>query len=258
MEIRDWTIRILSATSMEDKLYFPEELTDLNPGPALRWDQPSRPKGMQFQRRASKAKLPPFHTLNQADNRAVCLHRFAGHELLAVELMAFALLAFPEAPSNFRKGLAHTLHEEQIHVSLYIERMKEFSLNFGDLPQFKHFWAHTPHIHSALSFISMMNLTFEQANLDFAPMYGEAFLRYHDVESSQLMARILNDEISHVRFGWKWLQRFKDPKVSSWIAWSQNLPELITPKRAKGFLVHEEPRKKAGLSDEWIENLKNA
>ncbi|MBB63750.1 MAG: hypothetical protein CMO81_01665 [Waddliaceae bacterium] len=256
MEIREWAIAILSATDIDSKLLQPKELTDNEPGPPLRWDTPSRPPGMEFHKRPSGQKLPPFHEHKEADKRAICLHRFAGHELLAVELIAFALLAFPEAPVNLRKGLAHALKEEQEHVALYIERMGVFGLQFGDLPLFKHFWAHTPHVHDILSFISMMNLTFEQANLDFAPMYGTSFLRYGDEESAALMGKILSDEIRHVQLGWRWLQRLKHPDQSAWDAWIHALPELIGPKRAKGFLVHEEHRRAAGLSDEWIERIK--
>src|SRR5579872_2582565 len=116
MELRDWAIRILSADTLKEKLLTPKELTDFSPGPALFWKEPTRPPGMGFFRHTRKDRLPSFHEHHEADKRAECLHRFAGHELLAVEIMAFALLAFPEAPKHFRKGLAHTLLEEQGHV----------------------------------------------------------------------------------------------------------------------------------------------
>lgn len=98
MELRDWAIEILSADTLEQKLADPGEWTDHSPGLPILWDEPTRPPGMSFSRRSREEKLPSFEQHHHPDNRAICLHRFAGHELLAVEIMAFALLAFPEAP----------------------------------------------------------------------------------------------------------------------------------------------------------------
>lgn len=139
MELREWALSILEADSLERKLAHPGELTDDEPGPPLFWKEPVRPQGMGFTWRTREEKLPPFHDHHDPDKRAVCLHRFAGHELLAVEIMAFALLAFPDAPKHFRRGLANTLHEEQGHVRLYMEAMEKLGIRFGDLPLYRHF-----------------------------------------------------------------------------------------------------------------------
>lgn len=256
MEIREWAISILAADSLESKLFQPDMLTDFCPGPAIIWDEPVRPPGMSFVRCGKEDKLPSFQEHNHVDNRAICLHRFAGHELLAVEIMAYTLLAFPDAPRNFRRGLAHTLKEEQEHVRLYVNRLAALNVKFGDLPLFRHFWRHTPYIKSPLDYICMMSLTFEMANLDFAPMYGSSFARHGDEESAQLMAKILSDEINHVGFGWNWLKRLKMTSQTEWDAWETTLAStLLVPKRARGFLLNEKPRQQAGISQDWVEKL---
>jgi uncharacterized ferritin-like protein (DUF455 family) len=257
MNLREWAERILSADTLEEKLLIPDELTDENRGAPLLINEPVRPAGMGFSKRSKEEKLPPFQNHHSPDNRAICLHRFAGHELLAVEIMAYALAAFPEAPKAFRKGVAHTLKEEQGHVKLYIQRMNELGLKFGDLPLYRHFWNHVPHLTSPLHYVSVMSLTFEMANLDFAPMYGKSFAHHGDEKSSMLMAQILKDEINHVAFGWRWLQKFtgdRDP----WASWESSIAPKLTPKRAKGFVLMEENRRKAGIPEEWIDQLKNA
>lgn len=256
MELREWAIRILSADTLEEKLFDPGTLSDHESGPELIWKEPTRPAGMEFKRHSRQERLPAFHTHNHPDNRAICLHRFAGHELLAVEIMAYALLRFVDAPKPFRRGLAHTLREEQGHVRLYRQRLKELGVNFGDLPLYRHFWAHTPNLTTPLKYVSLMSLTLEQANLDFAPLYGKSFARYGDALSAALMAQILSDEIHHVSFGWKWLCKWKKEEETAWQAWAGSLPPLVTPKRARGFLLFEEPRQEAGLPPDWIENLK--
>jgi uncharacterized ferritin-like protein (DUF455 family) len=258
MEISEWALRILSADSIEEKLLDPGILTDEKPGSPILFQEPVRPASMGFGKKKKEEKLPPFHDHGSPDKRAICLHRFAGHELLAVEIMAQALLAFPEAPLSFRKGLCRTLKEEQEHVRLYMQRMKELGLNFGDLPLYKHFWIHVPYLTSPLNYVSAMSLTFEMANLDFAPHYGKSFAKYGDVESAKLMQRILKDEISHVAFGYGILKKFKGPEETEWDAYKNHLTPFLTPKRAKGFLFVEENRKKAGIPQDWIENIKEA
>lgn len=257
IELRDWAIRILSADTLEEKLFTPEHLTDHHPGLPMIWNEPARPVGMGFRRRSKEEKLPPFHEHEKSDKRAVCLHRFAGHELLAVEIMAYALLRFPQAPSSFRRGIANTLKEEQEHVRLYIIELNRLGVRFGDLPLYRHFWCHTPYLTTPLSYVSVMSLTFEMANLDFAPMYGHSFERSGDPQAAKLMARILKDEIAHVAFGWGWLKRMKEQGITNWDAWQNALSPLLTPKRARGFMLHENHRLQAGISQDWINKLKN-
>ncbi len=256
LEMREWAVRILGADTLEEKLFSPDKLTDHEPGPSMIWNEPVRPQGMGFTLRGRDGKLPSFQEHGSQDKRAACLHRFAGHELLAVEIMAYALLRFPDAPKNFRRGLANTLKEEQGHVRLYMARLEAMGVRFGDMPLFKHFWVHTPYLTTPTSYVSVMSLTFEMANLDFAPMYGKSFDTHGDKESAELMAQILKDEIAHVAFGWRWLKKFKAEGLDEWDAWEKHLSPLLTPKRARGFVLHEEHRKKAGVSEEWLNKLK--
>ena len=255
MEAKDFATLILSSESIETKLFVPDLITDLNPGLPILWQEPSRVPSMKFSKRGHKDKLPKnnFHI---DDNRAICLHRFAGHELLAVEIMAFALLAFPNAPKNFRKGLIHTLLEEQEHVRLYQKELKRFNVELGDMPLYKHFWKLTPYMTSISHYVSIMSLTFEMANLDFAPYYGNIFKSVGDESSSQLMDKIYQDEISHVAFGYGWLKKENKNSNCFHEKWLDHLPDLIEPKRAKGPLFNPEGRKKAGLKEDYILFLK--
>jgi uncharacterized ferritin-like protein (DUF455 family) len=70
------------------------------------------------------------------------------------------------------------------------------------------------------------------------------------------MDKILEDEISHVAFGWNWLKKLKPLDQTEWDTWIGNLPPLMTPHRARGFKMMDNMREKAGVSTEWIDNLK--
>lgn len=256
MELREWAIRILSADTLEEKLLCPDILTDSDPGAPITFNEPTRPSHMGFNKRTKEEKLPSFQNHAKEENRAVCLHRFAGHELLAVEIMANALTAFPEAPKAFRKGIAHTLKEEQGHVRLYMDRMEEMGLKFGDLPLYRHFWNHVPHLTSPIRYVSVMSLTFEMANLDFAPLYGKSFAHFGDEKSAKLMQQILEDEIKHVAFGFRWLNRLKEKQDNAWDSWIASQGPKLHPKRAIGFVLMEENRKRAGIPEDWINQFK--
>ena len=255
MELRSFALWILEANSLEGKFFFPEKLSDDHPGPALIINEPLRPKELCFQRHERSHKLPSFQEHKSKDKRAICLHRFAGHELLAVEMMAWAILAFPNAPKKYRMALAHQLHEEQFHTKLYITRLAEMNMKFGNEPLFRHFWNHIPYIQSIQNFISCMNLTFEQANLDFASLYSKSFEIAGDLDSAKLMQTILRDEIRHVRLGVNWLSKLKEKHQTLFESWKCNLPKTIKPEQSKGFVMHKSPRIKSGISEEWLNFL---
>ena len=121
---------------------------------------------------------------------------------------------------------------------------------------YRHFWAYVPFLNSATRYVSVMSLTLEMANLDFAPLYGKSFARAGDIDSSLLMQQILEDEINHVAFGLSWLKKWNTEGEPLWDKWEKELPPPMTASRAKGFVVHEEPRRRAGVPEDWIQKLK--
>src|SRR3569832_1959692 len=252
MEYRDWAYQILTSDKLSDKLFCPEVLTDNTPGAPLFIAEPVRSPDLRFHKHTRRDRLPSLLALGNQDKRAVCLHRFAGHELLAVEIMAHALLAFTEAPKNFRKGVAHTLKEEQEHVRLYIERLNKMGVQFGDLPLYRHFWSYVHYITTPLRYLSMMSLTFEMAYLDFAPIYGSAFGSYGDTDSENLMKQNNTKKKQQNTKKAKWLKNLKDPATAPWETWLQNIHHRLTPSRAKGPTFYPEHRRLAGLDDAWI------
>lgn len=256
MELREWALTLLTGSNLSDKLTPITTWTDSTPGPALKVDRPGRAPHLRFSDAATRRKLPPFHAHHKQAARCECLHRFAGHELLAIEILAYTLLAFPTAPKGYRSSLVTHIQEEQNHLSLYVARLQALGSDFGDYPLYRHFWAHTPALTSPTHVVAFLNLTIEQANLDFAPMYRNSFLRADDIGSARLMQKILDDEILHVKRGYDWIRRWHghDPE-HLWDVWSNHLPPLMRYQQAKGFTVHEDSRYDAGLPPLWVEKL---
>ena len=170
--------------------------------------------------------------------------------------MALALLKFPDAPAAFRRGLVHTLEEEQRHTQWYLARMADYHVHFGDLPVNGFFWSAVAGMNSPLDYVTRLPLTFEQANLDFSLFYRDIFRRAGDEATARLFEAIHTDEIGHVGYGLRWFRKWKDRGEDDWTAFSKRLIFPLSPVRAKGrSALDRAGRRAAGLDDDFIRHL---
>jgi len=257
MELCEFAERVLFSTSLDEKLGCPVEITDERPGlPLAAPEAPGRPSQLRFKAiRSAKGGFPGVHRLENVHERGRLLHFFANHELLATELMALVLLRFPEAPAAFRRGVLQTLKDEQEHTQLYLRRMQQCGVEFGELPVSGYFWRAISGMESPMDYVAGLSLTFEQANLDFARHFGQGFSAVGDQETASLLNRIYHDEIGHVAYGLKWFRRWKNPQESDWQAFCGQLKFPLSPQRAKGFVLNFEGRRAAGLDTVFIDEL---
>lgn len=258
MTLREFAERVLFSNSLQDKLAPPDgELMDERRGDALAEPAaPGRPTELCFSPTGQRGPEPKSLRMDTEKDRGVLMHFFANHELLATELMALALLKFPEAPPAFRKGLLKTLRDEQDHTRLYMERMAACGVQFGEYPVNGFFWRCISGMATPLDYVSRLSLTFEQANLDFSCHYAQVFGQAGDAETAALLERIYKDEIVHVGYGLKWFRRWKGEGQDDWQAFCQALPFPLSPARAKGAgLFNAEGRRRAGLDPEFIAKL---
>ena len=257
MELREFAERVLFATTLEEKLRSPADLTDAHPGPALvmpeslGWSAELRFKVSG----AARDNFPGTRQLESERERGRLLHFFANHELLATELMALVLLKFPDVPAAFRKGVLRTLQDEQEHTRLYLARMKACGIQFGELPVSGYFWRCVAPMANPIDYVAGLCLTFEQANLDFARHFAQEFGHVGDETTATLLEKIYHDEIAHVAYGLKWFRRWKNPNESDWEAFCRTLKFPLSPQRAKGFTLNVEGRRAAGIDDAFIEEL---
>jgi len=177
--------------------------------------------------------------------------------LLAAELMALALLRFPDAPPGFRRGLLETLREEQIHTRWYLGRLAQCGITLGEYPVSRFFWDAVSPMESPVDYVSRLSLTFEQANLDYARHYAGVLRDAGDRVSAGILDRIYRDEIRHVGYGLSWFRRWKDHGESDWDGLSRRLVFPLSPSRAKGngAPFNREGRIEAGLEPDYIDRL---
>lgn len=257
MELRAFAEQVLFSSSLEEKLFVPGVITDEQPGVAIDSPfSPGRPSYLRFKPSQSDSFEPPKpDSLDDSLKRGRLLHFFANHELLATELMALVLLRFPDAPASFRRGVYNTLLDEQQHTRLYLSRMAECGVAFGEIPVSGFFWKCVSSMDSPIDYVSSLSLTFEQANLDFCKHFARAFSRVGDRQTADLLEGIYKDEIHHVAYGLKWFRRWKRPGDSDWDAFCRVLKFPLSPRRAKGFGFNPEGRRAAGFDDDFIQHL---
>ena len=258
MEIRLFAEQILFGDRWQDKLLELDRYEDREPGAGIEMPEaPGRPSGLGLDEWRGREKLNfrEVRNFHSDKERGLVLHFFANHELLALELMALALLKFPQAPEKFRRGLVQTLKDEQEHVRLYQRRMAEIGVEFGQIPVSDFFWKAIGPMHSPTDFVTGLSMTLEQANLDYAVHYAEIYRKLGDGETADILQRVYRDEIGHVKHGLTWFNRWRDEGLSEWEAYRQALRVPLGAARAKGLGFNREGRLKAGFSNAYIDEL---
>lgn len=252
MQAREYAIAIVTGDTLAAKLAPPPELELDDAEPALILTQPGRPSELAIVP-GREARVPPLEGMRDPNQRARILHALANHELQAIELFAWALLAYPDAPLQFRRGLVAILADEQRHLQLYIDRLTALNTRFGDHAVTGHFWNKLDHMRTPVEFAAAMGLTFEQANLDFAGDYATAARACGDIATAEALEQVHADEIKHVHFGWVWLQKL-DPRPT-WDAYVANIRPPLGPHRARGARLDKDARRRAGIDEAFIDQL---
>ncbi|TGK07286.1 DUF455 family protein [Leptospira semungkisensis] len=254
MTLNEFAAFLIGSGKLEDKLYSPERMPEdiiwPNYIPPIK---PERSTKISFSDK--KSKMPRVEHLNLEENRVLSLHHFANHELMAVELFAWGILRFQDAPASVRKSLYKTILEEQKHLRLYLDSIRAWGMDLGDRPLNYIFWKQIPNMQSLQKFYAIMALTFEGANLDFSLIYQKAFEKFEDIQRSEIMEIVHKDEIRHVKRGAKVVFSEGVSDEDQWEKYKELLAHPFTPRRAKGFFYFPELRTRAGLSIEFADRL---
>ncbi len=252
--INEYCKFILISPKLEDKLLPPpEDLLDIKDSTFEIPTTPVRDSSIAISDK--KSKIPRLEHLHLPINRGIALHHFANHELMATEIFAWALLKFQSIPDKSRQDLFSSLREEQKHLKLYLERMQELGIGFGERPLNGIFWKYIHFMSSFEKFSAIMSLSFEGANLDYATIYQKTFSEYGDYKTAEIMEIVFLDELKHVKRGLKILQKRENQSVSEWDYFLSLLDHPFTPRRAKGYFFIPDTRRKVGFTEDFISKL---
>lgn len=253
MKSSEYAKYLLLEGSLHSKLVPPPKDLEWDCSEPIRIEKPNRESKILWSEK--KSKIPRLEHLNQARLRGETLHHFANHELMAIELFAWAILAFPKVQLDLRKDWLRTLIEEQRHLRLYMKRMGDLGIELGERPLNYLFWKQIPWVETELQFTSLVSLSLEGANLDFMQIYSRAFAFYGDSESESVTLQVYCDEIKHVKRGWLHFSSQVSNDMSDWDFFRSQLVFPFTPRRAKAYNFFPETRREVGCSENFISNL---
>ncbi|MBM4382337.1 MAG: DUF455 family protein [Deltaproteobacteria bacterium] len=256
--LRASCLRLLLSGELEAKLA-PLEGAWQPGGAPVRCARPAR--GVSLRMGAGAAPLPRPEQLGAAPARAAALARFAHHEIQAAELFAAALLRWPELPAPLARALAGVLADEQRHARVYLARLEGLGARFEDFaPHSDYFWKHEAALLGGepAAFFAALGLTLEQANLDFAGIYRDAFLAAGDAESAAVCAQVHADEIRHVALAARALRELGVPGAGDTQRFERAVPFPFSAARAKGRRFDADARRDAGLDAKFIAHVRHA
>jgi len=252
-DVEAWAEAYVLSQELSFKLTPPLAPGNFRPGaPPLRLDRPGRPPELRPARRGERT--PKQEALQTAQYRARALHAFFHHELQAAELMCWAILAFPEAEPEFKKGLLGICQDEIRHMNLYADHIQELGSCLGDFGVRDWFWKRVPTCRTKLEFVAVMGMGLEAANLEYARDFAERFRLAGDEVGACIQERIAVEEVAHVRFATRWFERWTGG--CDFHAWQQQLPPPLSPWVLHGKPIAEEARLRAGMSEGFLAALR--
>jgi uncharacterized ferritin-like protein (DUF455 family) len=219
---------------------------------AMRLERPGRPAELRVTWEKYKAPKTA-HALRSPLKRAHLLHTFFHHELQAAELLCWAMLAFPNTPPAFKRGLLAICLDEVRHMSMYRTHIEALGFTIGSFSVRDWFWERAPKATSAVEFVALMGLGFEAGNLDHTARYVTMFREAGDEAGARLQETVGAEEVAHVAFGAHWFRQLEGPL--SFRTWCARLPAPLSPMVMRGRPLHREARLRASLDETFLEEL---
>lgn len=185
--------------------------------------------------------------------RLALLHALAHIEFMAIDLALDAAGRFgaergPEWVSDWLSVAA----DEAMHFALLSRRLETLGSFYGALPAHDGLWdAARETAHDVAARLAVVPMVLEARGLDVTPITIERFTAAGDVRSAQILQRILDDEIRHVRFGTKHFDIVCKERGESPAAFWKTLVE----RHFRGAIkppFNDSARRSAGLSCEFL------
>jgi uncharacterized ferritin-like protein (DUF455 family) len=217
---------------------------------------PNRPARPERPEQLPPNAMPKRGRGGSARGRLALLHALAHIEFVAIDLALDAAGRFgaergPEWVTDWLTVAA----DEAMHFALLSRRLEALGSGYGALPAHDGLWdAARETAHDVAARLAVVPMVLEARGLDVTPMTIERFVAAGDVRSAQILQRILDDEIRHVRFGTKHFAIVCEERGESPPA----LWKMLIDLHFRGAIkppFNDSARRSAGLSYELMAGL---
>lgn len=190
----------------------------------------------------------PRRNMSSVEGYAAMLHAICHIEFNAINLALDAAYRFRGLPEKFTQDWLQVAVEEAEHFSLMRERLQSIHYDYGDFEAHNHLWdiayqtAFDPLLRMAL-----VPRVLEARGLDVTPAIREKVFQHGDEETCQVLDKIYDDEVGHVRIGNYWYQYLCQQRGLNPIEVFKGLLKKHNMFLFRGY-VNIEAREQAGFS----------
>ena len=149
--------------------------------------------------------LPRRRLGTEAGKRSF-IHAIAHIEFNAIKLALDIAYRFKGLPEQFYKDWLYVANDECKHFKLLCDHLTQFDCAYGDIPSHDGLWSMAVKTENdLLARLSLVPRYLEARGLDVTPAMLVKLYAQKDTASAEILEIILEDEVTHVEYGTKWL-----------------------------------------------------
>ncbi len=134
------------------------------------------------------------------------IHAIAHIEFNAIKLALDIAYRFKNMPEPFYTDWLYVANDECKHFNMLCKHLAHYDCRYGDIPSHDGLWSMAVKTENNLvARLSMVPRYLEARGLDVTPAMLDKLNAQKDTATAEILEVILEDEVTHVEYGTKWL-----------------------------------------------------
>ncbi|ORU89582.1 MAG: hypothetical protein A6F71_00650 [Cycloclasticus sp. symbiont of Poecilosclerida sp. M] len=197
----------------------------------------------------------PRRRLGTEAGRRSFIHAIAHIEFNAIKLALDIAYRFKGLPKQFYDDWIFVANDECKHFEMLCAHLKNYDCQYGDNPSHDGLWSMAVKTEEDLiARLSLVPRYLEARGLDVTPAMLEKLYAQKDNATAAILEVILEDEVSHVEYGTKWLDYVcKQENIEREGAFFENIEHYLKGQVLGPF--NRPLRLRAGFSESELSEL---